>query len=635
MRNKEIKLFKSGTHSRLNSEVIPQDAAQDAKNWVTKDGAIELVRGKVLVNSDLGSGAVYGEIFGYKVNGTKVHWIKSGTEIGYDNGTTFTPVVTGLSATTDYTFANYSSLAGAFTFAFGPDGIFKFNNANPDSYIALWSTSTPNYKGWAIIDKGQTFLWRSDTDRTGLYRSKIDQQKVGTQYTQVTAEILSGAHTTAYSGTLAFKGGGATRNCFAISITGTTGVGAETFTDSYNGTLTSNAGGTGTINYITGAYSVTFANAVTSGNVTATYQWEDSNASGLTDFRSSSPRIAAEGMVIPQDEGGDPIYSVQIGTDGKYYTFKQQSVYSLAIDNDDLAYTNEVYRRNIGLPSMRAVVATGKGIVFMNTANAADPQMTILQRNPIADNVEPMQLFQHFQFNNYDYTDCTMSTWDRFILVFCRSQGATTNDTILLCDVGFGTVDILKYNGRTAATDGQSLYMGSSLSRAVYKLFDGYDDDGFVIDNYWISKDENQGESRLKKIRFLRLRGLIDPNQSYEVYGEYDLSGYALLGTVVGTGSYVSSSTGISVGSSGVGTEVVGGASTTTVYPYELELKLKTPKHRIRNFKFVAKGFGYVNINYMADRDIFLYEDKLSSRFRTKQNVSLDGLTTDLSTPQF
>ncbi len=633
MASQEIAIFRSGVHNLFNSEVIPQDAAQDAQNWYTQDGVIKLVYGKELVGAEGAVGQVQGEIFGYKADGTQVHWRKIGTKIQYLNGTTWTDVVTGLTSTADYAFTNYSSLAGTFTFAFGVDGIYKFHNANPGSFCSMYD-STKNFKGLAFIDKGRTILWNVPNDKTGLYGSKIDPQSSAV-YTTVTNENLGASGSTTYSGTLAFKSGGATRNCFGLNITGTTGAGLETFTDSLVGTLTGNLGGTGTINYITGAYSVTFNGAVTSGNVEADYQWENSNSGGVTDFTKSSPRTASQGFVVPQDEGGDPILNVIIGQDG-YYSMKSTSAYRLSIDTDDLAITNEVYRKDIGVPSFRGSVATGKGTVFMNTANPEKPEMTILIRNITGDSIEPQTLFPQFRFANYTYGDCTIDTHERYVLVACKSIGAVNNDTILLCDVSAGTVDITNYTGRTFAKSAGSLYMGSSVSQTVFKLFNGFDDDGTLIDNYYRTKDELFGTNKLKKYRKIRLKGQINNNQSYQVYVNYDNSGDQLVGTVLGTGEYVDYSSVSSIGSSMVGTQQVGGDDTVNIYPYFMEIKLrKVPKFRRRNLKFVALGYGYVDINFIQDWDIDTYEDKLPSAYRLKQNVSLDGADTDLPSPQY
>ena len=754
MITQDIKIFKSGVQNLLNDELIPQDGASDSLNFYTQDGRLKLIYGKLLVGASGVAGKITGEIFGYKVDGTKVHWRKKGTVIQYLAGATWTDVVTGLTSSADYTFANYSSLAGTFTYAFGADGIYKFHNAVPTSFNSMYD-SAKNFKGSAVIDKGRTLLWNRLEDKTGLYGSYIDLQNA-TVYTDVTAEVLYAFDGTFYGGTLAGKGvsatgtltstgtapanndtvtiastvytykttltgaayevlvgasaaialdnlksainatsgagttygtgtaahptvyaitntnttqlvtaklGGtagnsiattevsaqlswgaatlasgssnATRNVFGVSIAGTTGAGVETFTDNYLGVLTSNLGGTGTINYLTGAYQVTFNGAVTSGSITATYKWEDSNIQGVTDFSKSSTRTASQGFQFPQDEGGDAILSVMIGEDA-YFSMKKQSVYKLTVEPTDLVATNEVYRKDIGIPSARASVSTSKGVVFLNTANPEKPEITILQRNPLGDSLEPYNLFPQFKFSNYVYDDCTVDVYERYILVACKTTDATNNDILLLCDIVNNTVDVTNYSARTFAKDAGDLYMGSSITENVYQLFDGFDDDGFSITNYWIGKGEAWGSNKLKKYRKLRLKGSISPDQSYQVYLNYDDSGFQLVGTVVGSGSYVDYSSPMSIGSNMVGNSQIGGDTLSNIYPYFAELRLKKmPKFRKRSIKFVAMGIGYVDIESHLDLDIQQYQDKIPARFRQKQNVNLAGTTTDNADPEF
>lgn len=630
----EIQAFTKGVHNLLEDHLIPKDAASDSKNWYTQDGRIKLVPGRYRIGAEGASGALYGHIFGYKVDGTKVHWRKIGAKIQYFDGSAWQDVVTGLTAGADYTFTNYSSLAGSFTFAFGIDGIYKFHNANPGSYISLYD-SAKNFKGHAFIDRGRTILWGRAEDRTGLYGSKIDRQN-STVYTTVTDENIGSGDgiDLTFNGTLAFKGGGATRNCFGVRVAVT---GGETFTDDYKGNLTGSAGGTGTINYITGAWTLTFtvAPANASNNIKATYQWEDSNAAGVTDFTKSGTRLAGEGFQFPQDEGGDAIQTILIGQDGAYYSLKRQSAYRLEIDPDDTNATNLVYRRDIGVPSLRGAVSTSKGIVFINTANAEKPELTILQRNPLGDNVEPIVLFPHFRFSDYSYADATIETWERYVVIACRTPDATANDRILLCDLTAGTVDITAYHARTFAKDGATLYCGSSVSESTYQLYNGYDDDGFPIDNYWISKGETFKTSRLKKYRKQRFSGRIDPDQSAEIYIDYDDAGFQLVGTIRGDGTYVDNTTPQEIGAQMIGESQVGGLVSATVFPFQVEFKLKIPKFQKRKVKIVAKGIGYLDFDTLTDHDVFTFENKLPKRFRVKQNVSLDGQSTDVPSPSF
>jgi len=90
------------------------------------------------------------------------------------------------------------------------------------------------------------------------------QQVVSDQGISVTEEIAVGTGVVAYSGTLS------TFPILQGSLSITDGV--ETFADNGGGLLTGNAGGTGTIVYSTGVWSVTFNAAVTAGvAIEATY----------------------------------------------------------------------------------------------------------------------------------------------------------------------------------------------------------------------------------------------------------------------------------------------------------------------------------------------------------------------------
>lgn len=631
-----IQQLKSGVHNLEDNESIPKDAAQDALNWLHVDGKVELMRGSTTLGAE-GTGGKTNEVwFGYKTNGVKVPWRKADTKIQYYNTSTglWVDVVTGLGASDDYVFQNYSSLAGSFTFAMGPGGIFKFANANPGSYIDLYD-STKNFKGYGLIDKARMLMWGVTNDPTGLYGSYIDAQN-GTVYTSVTNEVLAtgdGVQTT-FSGTLAFKGSNPKANCFGLALNmNPSGI---TATDNFLGVI-SGTGVTGTINYITGAYSLTFTVPPTNTHqIRMSYQWENSNVKGITDFTKSATRLAGEGFILRQDEGGDAIMQVILGIDDSYYSIKQYSVYKYTPDSTDTKPTNDVFRKDIGIPTRRSAVGTGRGIVFMNTANPDKPELTVLEKNPLGDNILATPLLPHFKFEDFDFSTTVVFSWGRYIVIACKKLGSLTNDRLLLCDLAKNTVDITYYNAASLAKDSGTLYAGSSFTKTVYKLFDGWDDNGQAIQNYWESKAEKYNSERLKKFRRMRLQGQISQGQNIEVYISYDDADYSLVGTIRGDGAYVDLSNPGAVGSQMVGEETIGGEQDTeTVYQYFLELKVKTPKFRKRTIKFVATDIGYVSVSYIMDWDILSFEQRIPKRYRLKQNVSLDGQSTDITPPQF
>ena len=622
MRNAEIPYFKDGVHTTLGPEVIPTSAAQDSLNFVTDDGSIVLVGGRQTVGDAGGQGKITGEHFGYTVAGVKVHYAKFGTTIKYWDGTDWQDSITGLTEDAEYSFANYASLAGAFTFINGPDGYYKICNANPGSAIDIYR-STRNFKAKILIDKGRTILWDRAEDKTGLYGSKIDPQD-STVYTTVTAEAIGALGATNYTGTLAFKAGEVRANCFGVTFTD----GTENFTDNYDGTLTGSAGGSGTINYATGEYDITF-NVITAGAVTSDYQWEDSSVGGVADFSKSSPRQAAEGFQFPQDDGGDAILKVEVGQDGAYYSMKENSAYRLSIDADDTNATNELYRQDIGIPYWRASVSTGGGIVFMNTANPSQPILTVLQRNKLGDSIEPYKLLEHFDFSNYNYDDASLETYDRWVIVFCKTKDATNNNRMLMCNISDKTVDIVNYTGRMSVQNEGILYLGDSVSQTVYEVFTGYDDLGNNVEAFWESKDERHKTNNLKKTRKRRFKGKIGQNQKVEVYAEYDDSGYELVGTIVGDATYVDYANAQEIGANEIGSVQIGGSEGAEYFNFFMEIKRSCPKYRKRSIKLVPTGIGYFELNSMVDVDILLFEDRLPKRYRSKQKVSLNGELTN------
>lgn len=616
-----IQAFVSGTNNKLPNEIIPPDAASDSLSWLTRDGHIELAYGRQAIGGQGLTGKNYGEHTGYQANGTAVRIRKVQGNIQALVGSTWTNVITGLTSSADYVFANYQSLAGAFIYCFGVDGIYKIACANPTSYTSLYD-STKNFKGYAIIDKGRTILWGRAEDPTGLYLSYIDVQDA-TVYTTVAGEA-----TTSLGGTLAFKAGGATRTCFGVTIT-LTGTG-EVYTDNYNGILTGTLGGTGTINYTSGVYTLTNAGVGTAG-----YQWENSNIHGVTDFTKSATRLAGEGAIFRQDAGGDAIQTV-LAIDGSYFSLKKNSCYKLYIDPADTSAgtTNEIFRTDIGVPSLRAATATGKGILFLNTANPSHPRFEIIQRNPLGDNFDTLELFPQYDFSLFTFDDCLVDTWDRYAIIGC-AYNSDDNNRLLVCDVQNKTVDATYYGIRTSTKNAGYLYGGDPISQTTYELFTGFDDLTDNITNNWDSKGETFGDDILKKIRKLRFKGKISADQSIGVYIQLDDGDFSLVGTILGTGDYVDYGTSYAIGTSLVGNATVGGATTVQVYQYLIELRVKTAKFRKRTIRFSALGIGYASIERLTDFDILTYSDKVPSNYRQKQNVSLDGETDNMDNPEF
>lgn len=614
-----------------DAEQIPQNAAQDSLGWISTDGHIELTRGKAELDplDPTASNPITGEGYGNKQDGNIIMFRKQGTEIQYrvqtaytigatSHTTSWSSLMSGLTSTAEYTFSSYQSAAGTFMYISGVDGIYKVHTAVPNVYCTMYD-ATKNYKGKSKIFNSRMFLWDTPTDKTGLYLSHIDKQD-SSVYTTVTAEVIPAAS----SGTLAFKAGDAKRTCFGTVFT----IGGETFTDNLNGILVGSSGGTGSINYTTGAWTLSAA-----GGGTCTYFWENSNVNGVTDFTYSATRVAGEGNVFRQDLGGDDIKTVEYYK-GKYYSLKYRSAYELAISTTspyiDLAATNDVFRKDMGLESWRASVATSIGIIFMNTSNPVRPQLTILEENINGDSLIPRTIANNFDFSKYLWNKCAMATYGEYIVFAGRTYDSATNNKLFMYNVKNDTVDILPYSANVVSSIAGVLYIGDVAIASTYKVLYGFTDNGSAISNHWISNDEMFTSETLKKVKKLRLKGIIQTGQTLEVYASYDNAAYALVGTVLGNGTYVDATATANISNTGIGQTMVGEGTLTNGYFYLAEIKLPSAgKFRKLKLKLTATGTGYVSVDMLDYFGISYYGQKLPSKYRSKQNVSTSGLLTD------
>ena len=405
---------------------------------------------------------------------------------------------------------------------------------------------------------------------------------------------------------------------YTIYSSGATVAKAEVFTDDYNGNLVGNTTGTGTINYRTGAITVALPSAAVNGQpVLADYQYENSTAGGLADFTYSATRLAGEGDVFRQDEGGDAIQKVE-NFNGTYYSLKERSAYAVTLTNDDTNATNIIYRRNMGMPYFAASVSTVNGIVFLNTANPDQPQLTILKPNPLGNGIVPDELAPQFDFSLYTWDECWMDAWGDYIVFTGKTLDSAVNNRLFLYSLKWTSIDVFAFSASTLAKAAGLLYLGDSISNNIYNAFSGFDDDEFIIENYWISGDDALDSEDEKRVRRLALEGYISKEQSCEVYLSLDNDPFALLGTISGTDSFVDASSSRTVGSTMIGVdEIAGGGDGADTYHYFTELKINTGKFYRRRLKFKAAGIGYLSISMIKDKDIIGYGDRIPKKYRT------------------
>jgi hypothetical protein len=380
--------------------------------------------------------------------------------------------------------------------------------------------------------------------------------------------------------------------------------GVETFKDDRNGNLVGSAGGTGTINYATGAYSVTFA-ALAAGQVEADYYHETATTAGILDFTGGAN---GQGKSFRQDDGGGNFMAI-FNINTIEYCLHKLKTWQFTATLDDTQSTNLPYR-NIGIAYPRSAYQTPDGIILADLSRPTDPKfrrMQVLQGTNI-QTIEPLPISDMLDLSPYAFDYSVAFRWGDYEIFCCQEkieEVANPHNTIMFVhNVITGAWDRFDYYVSCLTEYEGTLVAGDSLSNNIYTLFSGYDEDGDLIINYWTSSDLDLGTDRLKTCRRMVLEGLIQPDQQLNVYLSYDGVEYVLVQTIEGDGAYVDTGIQTYIGGVTIGSKLIGGGGATTASPFELDFPINSDRFVNVRVKFEAVGIGYVSVNNVTFKDI-------------------------------
>lgn len=379
----------------------------------------------------------------------------------------------------------------------------------------------------------------------------------------------------------------------------------EYFTDDQNGDLVSNLGGAGTINYGTGAVSVTFNTAPLNAIVIQAQYYYQAPYTGVEDFVPDEGAGAGTAYIFPQRDGGGSLNAVQ-PFQGQLYCFHAYRTWVATTDpNAAAATTNIPFRNNIGTPFYNSAYPTGDGIVFLDNSTPAHPKFQVLSiaPNSTTDTVEPFDLAEMLDLSQYAFNAPVVFFWNNYYILCCQNlvngSAQDFNGTMFIMNIDSGFWDRLDYTVSQLVQYNGTLLSGDSISDNLFTLFSGFDDDGSLIDNYWKSGVYNLDFEGLKKTERFEIEGLIQPAQMLDIYVSYDQGPFTLVQTINGTDACVSQGDPQLVGSDTVGSTVVG-AGNITANPFLLDFQLASDVYNYIQVKFVAAGIGYIEIDRFA-----------------------------------
>lgn len=706
------KTFKSGLMTRVEGKDLPRGSSVDCLNWHFLGDHVELRRGRKLLGSEIpDTGRISGMKVLRKFNGDQIIIYSYARKLMYYDPTTDThteidtdvlpSAVLGTDGIgEDISIEQYNSLAGNFAYLTSPNSSFyKIPVANPTSIVDLLSKE---YKGRIHIKNSSCFLWdRKDTfggsDRTGIYRSYVDQTTNSYLYNSKEVIGTGDGTTQLFSGTLAFKASQSKETCFFIVIAGAKSAGtsisaittatsasitsgshglsvgdtviinsvvgmteingliavvlstpdlntftvnidstdftayssgglaykSERFIDDKSGVLTGQDGGTGTINYATGAFSVSFNLAPTNlVPIYAQYYRENSTTSGIADFTYDDPRTIGQGSVFRQDDGGGKFMAIE-SLGSSEYCLHEFKTWILTINSPDdtTGTTNLIFRDNVGIPYQKAAKATGDGIFYIDSIGE-NPAIRVLDYTRFINQVLPRSVSSQLNLNAYKFEKAVMFEWGDYIILACREEKETINNRLFLYHKLWKTWEIHSLRASCLDILNGALIAGDSGSNNIFKLFSGLTDEEALIENYIIFADDDLNKEGIKKVNIVRFAGYIGIDQGMKISYSLDDEPFVEIGgtdevvdgitihhpILEGSGSYVDLTQRKLIGSETLGEDMVGGGqsqdSDINASPYAIQFHVGTKKFEAIKIKCEATATGYLSISEYGFVDI-------------------------------
>lgn len=613
------------TATKDNRDMEPGES-YDELNWLTgrdKDN-IQLRRGQALLGTtrrNIIDQHVSGMRVGVALDGSEVPFYTFGQKIMYYNlGLNDTEEVDTVDILPvaandeDTTIETYTNTAGSFVYLSSLNSnIYKIPVSNPGSVvnqnIADFHFNYLKFDRSRMIACNRKGASNNSIDKTGLYLSAIDTNTPSNTYTGEVIATGDGM-TKTFSGVLPHLLN--PKTAYGVSITDT----VETFQDNRSGILIGSLGGTGTINYATQAYSVTFNTApATSQSITTTFYQENATASGVADFNIDGTNFA-KAQVFRQDDSGSIANSIFSYQGVEYCLHMLRSWQFQQLQNPSsiaTAFTNEPYYEQIGVPYSRAAFQTGDGVIFINSANPAQPTFSVLQIPPGSTNltVVPVKLSQKLDFSSFGFTKCVVRRWGDYDLIGVEvaNQIGIYNTYNTICfarNIWSGLWNKLDYDFSCLDEFYGMLLGGDSLSPNVFTLFSGYDDDGEVINNYYNNAFTKLDIDGLKTVGYLHVEGLIQNPQNVQVGIALDGGSYVTEYVILGNGPYVNQGVSVGIGTYTEGSTVVGGQGSAAQFAnkFEVDIPIHTDLFEYISFQFKALQVGYVQINKVSFKDI-------------------------------
>ena len=351
-----------------------------------------------------------------------------------------------------------------------------------------------------------------------------------------------------------------------------------------------------------------------------------SKISDPEDFTYSATRVAGEGNIFRQDDGG-PVQTIESYGDEEYCIHTDKT-WVITITVDDTNATNVIYRERVGISSFRGAVPTANGIYYIDDSDKANPQIRLLTIPYGMDKVIPVSISKARAYKNkkvgidlsgYYFDKACGIEYEDYIVFSIRTLVSTQNNTFLLYNKTQGSFDLLNYWASCLAVSSGDLLGGDPVENNVIQFFSNYSDESADITNYWEGNKDDLDWSGEKKLKRLIIKGKIGIEQSIKISVYLDDATAIELGTISGSSSSVTGAGIAVVGRTTIGRHEIGGGGSGTDYAEfisEINVANLIGKFNDLKLRIEATDLGVAEISEIIYKDYRIKSQKLISRFR-------------------
>jgi hypothetical protein len=123
----------------------------------------------------------------------------------------------------------------------------------------------------------------------------------------------------------------------------------------------------------------------------------------------------------------------------------QFRTWALTITATDTDATNLPFRQSVGIPGLRAAVASSVGVFYIDVTDKSKPLFRRLAFNATTSEVLPRNVTDSINLEGYSFDKCAMEEWNDYIVFTGATNDSIVVNRVFVYHKIWKSIDILDY----------------------------------------------------------------------------------------------------------------------------------------------------------------------------------------------